>query len=135
MKSLAVFTGALALALSSAAWAEDVMEPSLQSDWLELVKGHRGESMGVELRDIEEGEEDGMQKITLAIPKDSMPHPDEIEEVVVVGQAPEKREPLPIEYEWLDDYENDNYGLVIRIGKDSNWPIRLFMNSDKGFIR
>lgn len=135
MKSVTVLSGALLLALSAPLWAEDVMEPSLQSDWLELVKGHRGESMGVELRDIEEGDSEGMQKITLAIPKESMPHPSDIEEVVVVGQAPEKREPLPIKYEWLDDYDNDSYGLVITIGKDSNWPIRLFMNSEEGFIR
>ena len=135
MRLLAVITGALVFALSVSTRAEDVMEPTLQSDWLELVKGHRGETMGVELRDIEEDDGDATQKITLAIPKRSMPHPDAIEEVVVVGRAPDKPEPLPIKYEWLDDYDNDNYGLVIRIGKNSNWPIRIFMNSEAGFTR
>ena len=98
-----------------------------------LVKGYMGETRGTELREIEdEGE---TRTVTLAIPKKSMSHPDEIEEVVVVGRRPEKPEPIDIEYEWLDDYENDNYGLVIRLGKNSNWPIRFYLNSDPGFTR
>jgi hypothetical protein len=64
-----------------------------------------------------------------------MNHPDTIEEVVVVGRRPEKPEPLDISYEWLDDYDNDNYGLVIRLGKDSNWPIRLYLDSSPGYVR
>ena len=105
----------------------------IQSDWLELVKGYKGETLGTELREIEDDGEN--RTVTLAIPKKSMSHPDEIEEVVVVGRRPEKPEPIDIEYEWLDDYENDNYGLVIRLGKNSNWPIRFYLNSDPGFTR
>lgn len=128
----AVLVGALlSTALVVPASGEDV-EP-IQSDWLELVKGYKGETLGTEMREIEDGE-DG-RTITLAIPKESIEHPDSIEEVVVVGRKPEKPEPIPIEYEWLDDYENDNYGLVIRLGRNSRWPIRLYMNSDPGFTR
>lgn len=108
---------------------------ALETDWLELVKGYRGETVGAELVEIEEGETEDTQKITLAIPKTSMAHPDAIEEVVVIGRAPEKAEPLDITYEWLDDYDSDNYGLVIRLGKNTNWPIRLYMNSTPGFTR
>jgi len=107
----------------------------LQSDWLELVKGYKGQTLGTELVEIEEGDTAGSQTITLAIPKESMSHPDSIEEVVVIGRRPEKPEPLDITYEWLDDYDKDNYGLVIRLGKNTQWPIRLFMNSEAGFIR
>lgn len=107
---------------------------SLESDWLELVKGHKGQSMGVELREIEAGEEDGTRKVTLAIPKTAMDHPDTIEEVRVVGRKPEESEPLNIKYEWVSDYDDDNYGLVIHIG-EGNWPIRLFMDSNSGFTR
>ena len=57
-----------------------------------------------------------------------------LEEVVVVGRRPAKPEPLDITYEWLDDYENDNYGLVIRLGKNSNWPIRLYLDSAPGHM-
>lgn len=107
---------------------------SLETDWLELVKGHKGETMGVELREIEAGDTEGTRKITLAVPKGSMSHPDTIEEVVVIGRKPEERVPLDIQYEWLDDYDDDNYGLVIHIG-ESNWPIRLYMNSAPGYTR
>lgn len=107
----------------------------LQSDWLELVKGYRGEAVGAEMREINGDDSDGSREITLAIPKSAIRHPDEIEEVVVYGRKPEEPEPLDIEYEWVDDYDNDNYGLIIRLGEDSQWPIRLFMYSDPGFIR
>ena len=117
-----------------AVMAQNGTEP-LESDWLELVKGYRGDTLGTELVEIEDGEVEGTQKITLAIPKTSMRHPDEIEEVVVIGRKPEEPEPLDITYEWLDDYDNDNYGLVIRLGKNSRWPIRLYLNSEAGFIR
>lgn len=107
---------------------------SLESDWLELVKGHKGETMGVELMEIEAGEEEGTQKVTLAVPKTAIEHPDAIEEVVVIGRAPEKSEPIKIKYEWVSDYDEDNYGLVIHLG-EGNWPIRLFMNSKPGYVR
>ena len=97
-------------------------------------KGPKGEAMGVELREIEANEADGTQVVTLAVPKESIEHPDAIEEVRVVARAPEEPEPLEIKYEWLDDYDEDNYGLVIHLGK-GNWPIRLYMNSNPGFIR
>ncbi len=123
--------GAL-LGLAAAAVAQG--EISLESDWLELVKGHKGESMGVELRDIEPADSEGTRKVTLAVPKTSVSHPDTIEEVVVVAKRPEEPEPLDIKYEWLDDYDNDHYGLVIHLG-GGNWPIRLYMNSSAGFTR
>lgn len=104
----------------------------LESDWLELVKGYRGEAVGAEMREVSDGD---TQEITLAIPKSAIRHPDEIEEVVVYGRRPEKPEPLNIEYEWVDDYDNDNYGLIIRLGENSQWPIRLYMYSDTGFTR
>ena len=122
------------LKLSASAWSQ-AGEESLQTDWLELVKGYKGNTMGAELVENEEGDTADTQKITLSIPKEAMSHPDEIEEVLVIGKAPEKREPLDITYEWLDDYDEDNYGLVIRLGRNTNWPIRLYMNSDAGFVR
>lgn len=108
---------------------------SLQSDWLELVKGHKEGMLGVELMEIEPEGTDGATKITLAVPKTSVSDPDSIEEIMVYGRKPEEPEPLDIRYEWLDDYDNDRYGLVIHLGPDSKWPIRLFMNSSPGFIR
>lgn len=106
----------------------------LESDWMELVKGYRENTVGAQLREIDDHDTD-FRTVTLAIPKARIRHPDDIEEIVVVGRKPEKPEPLDITYEWLDDYDDDNYGLVIRLGKGSIWPIRLYMYSDPGFTR
>lgn len=107
---------------------------SLQSDWIDLVKGSKGKTMGLEVQDVEPGDTPGTRNVYIAVPKVSMGRPDEIEEVLVVGQAPEKSEPLNIEYEWVDDYDDDNYGLVLHLG-EGNWPIRLYMNSSPGYLR
>ncbi|WP_133300573.1 hypothetical protein [Seongchinamella sediminis] len=106
---------------------------SLQSDWIDLVKGSKGKTMGVEVHDVQPGDTPGSRKVYIAVPKVSMGHPDEIEEVVVVGQAPEKSEPLDIKYEWVYDYDDDNYGLILQLG-EGNWPIRLYMNSRSGYL-
>ncbi|MEM6581549.1 MAG: hypothetical protein AAGF35_12075 [Pseudomonadota bacterium] len=111
--------------------------PPLTSDWMELVRGHSDPDTGVEVREVRHSEDGEPHTLILAIPKTSMAHPDSIEEVVVVGQRPEQPEqpePLDIEYEWLRDYDNDNYGLVIRFGKESKWPIRLYLDSSPGYL-
>ena len=130
-----IFGLATALLLAPLLAGAQTSSETLETDWLELVKGYRGDTMGAELVEIEDGDTEDVQEITLAIPKEAISHPDAIEEVVVVGRKPEKPEPLDISYEWLDDYDNDNYGLVIRLGRNTNWPIRLYMNSDPGFVR
>ncbi|MCB1704611.1 MAG: hypothetical protein KDI17_07100 [Halioglobus sp.] len=120
--------------LSSAAVAQG---EGTQTGWLELVKGSRDDTVGAELVNIEDGDTADTQKITLAIPKASVVNRNDIEEVVVIGQrppAPEKPKPVKFSYEWVSDYDNDNYGLVIHLGKDTNWPIRLYLNSAPGFI-
>ncbi len=108
-----------------------------ESDWIELVKGYKGGTLGTEVRSVETDYETGQRRIWVSIPKTALPPQGEIEEVLVVGQAPEKLElPIPeVEFEWLDDYDNDNYGLLIRLPKGSNLPIRLYMHSEAGYIR
>ena len=76
--------------------------------------------------------------MVIAIPKVAMENPEDMEEVVVIGQAPEKIDFdfIPeFQYEWVDDYDNDYYGLLIRLDEDSDMPLRLYINSDEGFIR
>ena len=86
---------------------------SLQSDWMELVKGQRDSELGAEVREVGPGDEAGTQKISLSIPKASVGDRDDIEEVLVIGRRPEKLEfPLEVRWEWLDDYDNDNYCLL-----------------------
>ncbi len=108
----------------------------MESDWMEFVKGHRDARTGTEVREISTQDGEDFHSVTLAIPKQSVSSPDSIEEVVVVGRMPEKPQPLPkVRYEWLDDLDPDNYGLLIRVPKDTKWPIRLYMASEEGFIR
>ena len=136
MRSIHFRAGLLGLLLLTplAALAQEDKQP-LQSDWMQLVKGYRDQGSGVEMREVEYGSEAGSRTITLAIPKTYRISADDIEEVVVVGRRPPKPEPLDITYEWLDDYDDDNYGLVIRLGKDSNWPIRLYLDSGPGYLQ
>ena len=133
-RSVLLLTFSLALWLPALAQVEEAPtdRKMLQTDWLDLVKGSRGVTMGAHLVDMQDTEEEGSQEVTLAIPKSSMGHPDTIEEVLVVGRMPEKSEPLDFSYEWVKDYDADNYGLVIRLSKDSNWPIRLRMHTGPG---
>lgn len=109
-------------------------EHILESDWLELVKGFRGNAIGATVVEIGEDTASDSHTITLAIPKTAISHPNVIEEVLVIGKMPTKPEPLDISYEWLSDLDNDNYGLVIRLSKDTKWPIRLYMSSEAGFV-
>ena len=107
----------------------------MNSGWLDLVKGSRDDATGAELMAIEQGKAEGRRKVTIAIPKSSMGHPDTIEEVLVVGKAPEEGGPLPmpnVEYEWVKDYDDDNHGLIIHLGEGAVWPIRLQMKSPPG---
>ena len=134
-RAMSILVGAGLLAGSPSLWAEgDVAN----TGWLELVKGSRGDEMGAEVREVETDPEDPSQKkLVIAIPKVSMNKPpSEIEEVRVVGQAPEESGPLfdfKYETQWLTNYDDDYYGLLIRLGENpENWPIRLFMHSDKG---
>ncbi len=110
-----------------------------ETGWLELVKGYKGSAVGAQMRDVETDAATGERTLKISIPKAAITHPDQMEEVIVIGQKPEERGPLvnfdidiEYEFEWVEDYDQDNYGLVIRLGKDSNWPIRLFMHADDG---
>lgn len=132
-----VYAAVLAiLAGVSSAVADSVTR---QTDWMELVKGYKGSSVGAEVRDVEQGPTFGSQTLTIAIPKSAIPSPEAMEEVRVVGKRPEEFDfefPLKFTYEWLDDYDNDYYGLVIHLGEYPNkMPVRLYMESRTGFIR
>ena len=100
---------ACALLLSSAGAYAHSEDGNVQTGWMELVKGSRDSTVGAEVVEVEEGDTADTQKITLAIPKTSIANPDDIEEVVVIGQrpeTPEKPEPLDITFEWVADYDS-----------------------------
>ncbi len=115
-------------------WADQAIT---ESGWLELVKGHLDADSGITVGNVEPGEATGERKITLIIPKARVAFdPDALEEVRVVGRRPEPIDILPdFRYEWVADYDNDNYGLIIHLKDDGSLPLRLYMESSTGFIR
>lgn len=106
----------------------------MQSDWLELVKGHRDGATGAQVMDVMNEPGTGYQKVMVKIPKASMDDDSDMEEVRVIGKAPEKAEMpdlLPdLETEWIDDYDNDHYGLLVKLKKNQRVPFRLFFSTD-----
>lgn len=110
----------------------------MESDWIELVKGHRGAKMGVEVRDLVTDPVTGEQTVTVSIPKLVLGDTPMMEEVVVTGKGPQKREFEPLfpelEAQWVDDYDNDNYGLLVKLKKDQKIPFRLFFSSEAGVL-
>lgn len=122
-------------AFSSAVFADS---PDMQSDWLEPVEGERCETSGAEIMEVQIHPETGNHSLVVKLPKSRVSSEATMEEVRVVGQAPEKME-LPelfpeLETEWVDDYDNDHYGLLVRFKSDQKTPIRLFMSSEAGFF-
>ncbi|MFK7829355.1 MAG: hypothetical protein AB8B57_06200 [Congregibacter sp.] len=114
----------------------------MESDWLELVKGHHENKMGIDVMDVTTDPETGEQMIKLSIPKESMAEStrdsDDMEEVRVIGRAPDKAEPIDLfpelETQWIDDYDNGHYGLLVKFKKRQAIPFRLFMSSGDGFL-
>jgi len=109
-------------------WAAD-----LQTDWIEPVQGYEEGNLKATVRAREVSPEDGSTKLIISIPKTSVSDRETIEEVIVYGKRDEDQsEPqLDIRHEWLTDYDRDNYGLVLYLGKEGNIPLRLFFR-DQG---
>ncbi|EAQ96880.1 hypothetical protein [Congregibacter litoralis] len=105
----------------------------MESDWLELVKGHRDVKSGAQVMDVKKDPVTGNQTAMIKVPKAVLLSETDMEEVKVVARAPEKREMpdlLPeLESEWVDDYDNDHYGLLIKLNSDQKIPFRLFFSS------
>ena len=121
--------------VSVAAGAESL---GMQSDWLELVKGQRCETSGAQIMSVSDTPNTGQRTVLVRIPKAALEDNSDMEEVRVVARAPEKAKMpnlLPeLETEWVDDYDNDHYGLLVKLRSDQKVPIRLFMSSRDGFL-
>ncbi|WOJ94711.1 hypothetical protein R0135_05970 [Congregibacter variabilis] len=105
----------------------------METDWLELVKGHRDGKSGAQVMDVKADAATGHQTVMIKVPKVAMDSDSDMEEVRVVGQAPEDTE-MPVllpelETEWVDDYDNDHYGLLVKLKSDQKIPFRLFFSA------
>jgi hypothetical protein len=69
------------------------------------------------VHDVRQGAEADDQEVLVAIPRSAVADNSVIEEVRVIGQAPDKTEiELPeFETQWVDDYDKDYYGLLVRV--------------------
>jgi len=91
---------------------------------LELREGYVDPVSGVKVESIVLLPDEGMQAITLSVPRETGP----IEEVIVTARRPEQQTiPQHKAYTFVRDYDNDHYGLILYLGKDHRLPIRLFM--------
>ena len=134
VRSICVSSALCMLLSAPVSWGD---KTTAESGWLQLVKGHLDAESGISVDSVEPGSVPGERKITLIIPKTHAAFdPGALEEVRVVGRRPEPVDILPdFRYEWVADYDNDNYGLVIHLKDDGSLPLRLYMESDTGFIR
>ena len=102
-----------------------------QTDWIQPVEGHKEGTLGASVTSVKT-DESGDSTMTLAIPKPALKDSDKMEEVVVVGRrADDTEEEIEVRHEWVTDYDNDNYGLVLYLGKGGNVPLRLQLKSDE----
>ncbi|MEM1145874.1 MAG: hypothetical protein AAGI88_25155 [Pseudomonadota bacterium] len=137
-RSIVSISGCLATVLLVAGATANAQTVGMESDWLEFVKGHHEDKLGADVMDVSYDAATGERQVMIAIPKESMGDDPDMEEVRVVGQAPEEFEMpdiLPeVETQWVDDYDNDNYGLLVKFKKDQRLPFRLFFSSGDGFL-
>lgn len=123
------FRGIFTIAMVVLAYHAGAGELQLETGWLKSEKGHKGDMLGATVTDVQQS--DG--KLTITIPKKQAPKIKDIEEVLVVGEKPEKLE-LPdmkkVKYEFIKDYDNDNYGLVIYLGRRNQIPFRLYLKGE-----
>lgn len=121
------------LILMAAAIATAQQSNSLESDWLPLVTGERCDKSGAEIMSVSQHPETNHHRVLVRIPKAQLGEDPTMEEVRVVAKAPEKLQlanPFPeLETEWVDDYDNDHYGLLVKLTSDQAVPIRLFFST------
>lgn len=94
------------------------------------IRGEVGfvdEETGVTVESVERGEKSGEYRVLISVPRKGDSPAMEIEEVLVT--APELKpddEAVPSRYEFVKDYSKDRYGFYVYIGKNRDWPFRIY---------
>ena len=129
MKSLAYLLPASLVLVAAAGFSQ--ITPEMETGWMDLVKGSMDTEGGAQVREVSSDSETGERRITIAIPKDLIDDVAMMEEVTVIGRAPDKIEiNLPdFETEWIDGYDSEYYGLLVRLKDGPETPIRLFFSA------
>ncbi|WP_373083119.1 hypothetical protein [Zhongshania sp.] len=126
MKCTTVLKNAVLLAVLTGSIANSF---AIESGDIESRVGFVDESTGAKVEAIERGEQSGEYRVLISIPGKGDSAPIEIEEVLV--SAPTVTPDLediapPTRYEFVKDYSADRYGLYIYIGKNKDWPFRIY---------
>lgn len=130
MKGSAMKKRLYGFALALAFIAAPLLADEKETDWIEPVEGYQEQGIGARVVTIETIPMDGSKRMTLAIPKQSLDNVVRMEEIVVIGREPDKQERrIEVDYQWVTDYEDDYYGLVLRFGGENSVPIRLYLKS------
>jgi hypothetical protein len=104
---------------------------ALETGWVELIKGSIDKNTGSAIRDIIKPDKEGKTTVIVAIPKTAIQDVQN-EEIVVYGKSLDKTDGnsmINVSYEWLTNYEQDYYGLLIKFGKSPMLPVRFYLKS------
>ncbi len=108
---------------------------TLETEELKLQMGHEEPGLGARIHKIEEDEK-GI-KVTISAPAriTDGTHGD-LEEIVVLGKAPEKDKPRPSlmqidRYEVINDLEEGRSGLVFYLGKQEDFVLKFNYTDDR----
>ena len=109
-----------------------LMAGELKTDWIEPVEGYEEGTLGAKVQTLEISPVDGSTTATISIPRISVDENGGVEEVIIYGKGPDKTEPrVEIPHEWVSDYDKDNYGLILYLGKNANIPLRLYLKGQE----
>jgi hypothetical protein len=118
----------LAPGLVSAMFSAVISAGELKTDWIEPVEGYEEATLGARVQTLEISPVDGSTTATISIPRIAVDENGTVEEVIIYGKGPDKTEPrVEIPHEWVSDYDKDNYGLILYLGKNANIPLRLYL--------
>lgn len=109
-------------------WSLQGLAAELQTDWIEPVPGYEEKTLGTVIKAVEPEGETGDTRIMISVPKLSVANTSDIQEIIVVAKQPrkDKKPEVSIRHEWVADYDNDHYGLVLYLGKDEQIPFRIY---------
>jgi len=120
------------LALIFVSFAGAAMAAELRSEWIEPNVGSSESLLGARIHSIEDLPDAAGQRVVIEIPRESLQYRDDIPEIVITARRRDSTEwQLDIPHEWVSDYDNDHYGLVLYLGRDQNLPLRLFLKTDR----
>ena len=95
---------------------------------VELKAGYVDPASGVKVEEIVVMPEQDMQAVRLAVPRSGEP----IEEMVVTAKRRSGEPVLQLKpHEFVRDYDNNYYGLVIYLGRNESLPLLSDMSRDE----